>query len=343
MKWMAALFAVLQLALVAGPVNAQQSAAYPGGVRTVTTQSWVEEWDAASGQWVRVSEIVEGPVQPNAAMPSVTATYVNGQLVSQVHSAARYAQPITAESKAQALARYGPFLVASATRVVMVGSTDAMSPRHFDAMLRDFPGIALLEMVEAPGTNNDIANLAVGRRIREAGIATHVPRGGSVRSGAVELFLAGSTRTLEEGARFAVHSWLDTLGREADDFAADHAAHRLYLDYYVEMGMSEAQARDFYAMTNSVPHHSALWLGAADMRPWLGRERADPVVVAQPARMAPPAASPSLALDWRRFEQKPVLPVLPPMLPYVDLTWISLASLEASRLDTILDSRSAFS
>lgn len=97
-----------------------------------------------------------------------------------------------------------------------------------------------------------------------------------MRSGAVELFLAGVTRTMEEGATFAVHSWLDNHGREADDFAPDHPAHRLYLDYYVEMGMSEPQAREFYAMTNSVPHSEALWLKADDMRGWIAPQNMTP-------------------------------------------------------------------
>ena len=87
-------------------------------------------------------------------------------------------------------------------------------------------------MVEAPGTDNDIANLAVGRRIRAAGLATYVPRGGSVRSGAVELFLAGVERQIDDGAEFAVHSWLDNHGREANDFAADDPAHRLWSKVY---------------------------------------------------------------------------------------------------------------
>ena len=33
--------------------------------------------------------------------------------------------------------------------------------------------------------------------------------------------------------------------------------------------MSEDKARAFYNMTNSVPHVSALWLDAGDMRPWV--------------------------------------------------------------------------
>ena len=104
--------------------------------------------------------------------------------------------------------------------------------------------------------------------IRRAGLSTEVPANGSVRSGAVELFLAGVERHIENGAEFAVHSWRDEYGREADDFSMEAPQNRTYLDYYREMGMDEGQARSFYAMTNSVPHHRARWLRAGEMRNW---------------------------------------------------------------------------
>ena len=107
------------------------------------------------------------------------------------------------------------------------------------------------------------------RMIRAAGLITHVPAGGSVRSGAVELLLAGKQRRIDDGAEFAVHSWIAEDGREADDFAAGSPEHAGYLAYYREMGMAEAQARAFYAMTNSVGFDEAKWLDAAEMRRWL--------------------------------------------------------------------------
>jgi hypothetical protein len=46
-----------------------------------------------------------------------------------------------------------------------------------------------------------------------------------------------------------------------------HNTHnRNYIDYYVDMGMTEAEARAFYAMTNSVSHSHALWLEPDQMR-----------------------------------------------------------------------------
>lgn len=179
--------------------------------------------------------------------------------------------PALAEGQA-----YGPFRVVDATHAALVDATDGATPAQFLAMLRDHPGIAAIEMLECPGTDDDTANLKLGRMIRAAGIATHVPADGSVRSGAVELFLAGAERRIDDGAEFAVHAWRDSDGLGPRDFAADSPVNRAYLDYYHEMGI--ADPRGFYDMTNAAPNADARWLSAQDMRKWLGQ--AKPVVPA---------------------------------------------------------------
>lgn len=167
------------------------------------------------------------------------------------------------------IAAYGPFRVLDPTRAALVGVTDARSPAQFDAMLKAHPGITMIEMLECPGTEDDRANLRLGRMIHARGMVTHVPAGGSVRSGGVELFLAGTRRIADEGAEFAVHSWEDEDGREARDYPSDAPENRAYLDYYREMGMTAPQASAFYAMTNSVSFAQARWLTAGDMRQWV--------------------------------------------------------------------------
>lgn len=345
MKRIAALFALAQLALVSAPLSAQalERAANEtgyGSYRSVTTQSWVEEWDPAQGRWVKVADDEVGA--ETETLPTVVTTIMNGKAVSETRSAARYAQPVPANKQPVALAQYGPFVVISAKTAMMVGSTNARSPGQFDAMMQDFPGIDTLNMVEAPGTSNDIANLALGRKIRAAGLDTHVPHDGSVRSGAVELFLAGETRTMEDGAEFAVHSWLDNHGREADDFASNHPAHRLYLDYYVEMGMSEAQARRFYEMTNSVPHASARWLEANEMRGWLAPQPSNHHRYA--ARQVEATCDFCNRVDARLAETNAVVATMSfaplalntatPAIGYDDLTQVKLAKTVTSLLDS---------
>lgn len=179
-----------------------------------------------------------------------------------------------AAKKPLSLARYGPFRVLDGRAAALLGVTDAMSPRAFLRMLRDYPHIATIWMVECPGTLDDGANLRLGRMIRAKGIATHVPADGLVASGAVELFVAGVRRSAEPGARFAVHSWRDQLGRVPQDFPADAPQNRAYIDYYRAVGMSLPEAKAFYAMTNSVPFNGARWLTRAEMAKWVRLDKA---------------------------------------------------------------------
>lgn len=168
-----------------------------------------------------------------------------------------------------ALARFGPFQVVDEHRAALDGVTDEDSPAQFAAMLRAYPAITTLALVDCPGTYEDRANLQLGRMIRAAGLAIHVPRGGSVRSGGVELVMAGTSLRIDDGAEFAVHAWMDEDGQQAGDYAADAPENAKYLSYYRDMGMTPERARAFYAMTNSVPYEQALWFGAGEMRRWL--------------------------------------------------------------------------
>lgn len=265
---LALLLAAFALLLPGSGALAQQSA------RVVSHVAWVEEWDPATGEWVRVADSSASVTA--AAHEPVSATVTRAGAVTITHTIVEEPQPVRfiagtprVRAGAAGIAAFGPFRVIDGKHAALVGATDAGSPQAFAAMLAAYPGLEVIEFVDAPGTSHDLANLRLGRAIRAAGLATHVPAGGSARSGAVELFLAGARRTVDPGALFAVHSWRDQRGREPADFAPDAPENRLYLDYYAEMGMSEKQASDFYAMTNSVPHAGALWLEGAEMERWI--------------------------------------------------------------------------
>jgi hypothetical protein len=163
------------------------------------------------------------------------------------------------------LASFGPFHMVAPDRAELIGSIESETPAQFRALLRAFPGLAQIDMIECPGTGDDEANLALARMVRSAGIATYVPDGGSVRSGGVELFLAGAKRSAAPTAEFAVHSWRDEDGYEAGDFAANDPVHLEYIKFYRDMGLSDTEARSFYAMTNTAPHDDALYLNSRDL------------------------------------------------------------------------------
>ncbi|GAA4642826.1 hypothetical protein GCM10023115_07930 [Pontixanthobacter gangjinensis] len=232
--------------------------AAPLAAQVLSVETYVEEWDNAQQKWVRIEDGAHRLATGPAAAPRAQA--------------------------AAAIASYGPFRVIDQGYAELVGVTNRASPADFAEMLSAHPDIKVLSLVEAPGTDDDRANMRVGRMIRAAGIATYVPRGGSVRSGAVELFLAGADWRIDDGAEFAVHSWIDGQGRQPQDFALNAGPNRMYLDYYREMGMGVSRAKAFYAMTNSVGFRDAKWLNARDMRGWLGLEA--PVEGAAPAAIA---------------------------------------------------------
>jgi len=76
-----------------------------------------------------------------------------------------------------------------------------------------------------------------------------LPADAVIASGAVDLFLAGTTRTRAAGSKIGVHSWSDGGSKEATDFPVGHANHQPYIDYYKEMGFSQADAEAFYYFT----------------------------------------------------------------------------------------------
>ncbi|MFN5819118.1 MAG: alpha/beta hydrolase, partial [Novosphingobium sp.] len=187
--------------------------------------------------------LLAAAVQPLRAEEVVIET-VTEEVIVEPAGSERFVGPLQAQTP-KGIAAFGPFRVLDATRAALVDVTDSASPAQFAAMLRAYPGISLIEMIECPGTEDDRANLRLGRMIRARGIATLVPAGGTVRSGGVELFLAGARSIADPAAEFAVHSWADEDGREARDYPADAPENRAYLDYYREMGMAPAQAQAF--------------------------------------------------------------------------------------------------
>jgi hypothetical protein len=150
-----------------------------------------------------------------------------------------------------------------------LGTIETGTLAQFKAMLRAYPALNQIDMVDCPGTDDDEANFAIAHMIRKAGIVTNVPDGGSVRSGGVELFLAGAKRRAAPTAEFAVHSWRDEDGLEPDDFAETDPVNQEYISYYRTIGMSDAKARSFYALTNSVPSEDALYLKRQDIAAYI--------------------------------------------------------------------------
>ena len=194
-----------------------------------------------------------------------TPDHSGGERLLEIAAASEQGAPDFKSPDLKSIAAFGPFRVIDTGRAALVRETDSASPAAFKAMLRAYPGIRTIEFVECPGTLDDVANLQLGRMIRARGLDTEVPDGGSVRSGAVELFLAGLHRRADADADFAVHSWRDDTGRQPSDVPEADPVNRTYIAYYRQMGLTPEKAEAFYALTNSVPNEQALWLKKADI------------------------------------------------------------------------------
>jgi hypothetical protein len=238
--------AALAALLAFAPAHAQQ-------VVTITTTTVTWSYDDGAYE--------DAVIDEDAALLDDAALAADADL----GATRRYAPAASLATLGQAKARFGPFAVVDAQTVRMAGDVTAATPRQFAAMLAAFPGLKRLEMIDCPGSLDEEANLILARAIRRAGMETVVPAGGSVRSGAVELWLAGVTRRAAADAEFGVHSWMDENGYEAADYPASDPVHAEYLGYYREMGMDDAKAHAFYALTNSTPFDDVRYLTRDDM------------------------------------------------------------------------------
>ena len=227
------------------------------------------------------ASVTEPAVAQASPQQVVTRTIVDshGTTWTEVTTTQTVVEEPLSERVANAIAglpRFGPFAVIDSSVAALVGEIDADSPAAFIAMLKAHPGIRKLELIECPGTVDDGANLKVGRLIRSQGLATEVPSVGSVRSGGLELFLAGTTRYAAPDAQFGVHAWKDEDGHQPSDFAPDAPANKAYLDYYREMGLSAVEAEGLYTLSNSVPNEKMLWLHTKDIVPFVALEQPQP-------------------------------------------------------------------
>lgn len=241
----AGLFAAL---LVLAPARAADIA--PSAITLTTTISWTVEDDGGDD---------------SAATLLADDSLANAGAAVEGGTTRRYVPTAGLAPAIRGKTQFGPFAVIDGMTAEMAGDVDSATPRAFAAMLAAYPTLKRLEMVDCPGSLDEAANLVLARAIRRAGLATNVPPGGSVRSGAVELFLAGVTRSAAPDAEFGVHSWRDENGYEASDYPADDPVHAEYLNYYREMGLDAAKARAFYALTNSTSFDDVRYLTRDDM------------------------------------------------------------------------------
>ena len=166
----------------------------------------------------------------------------------------------------------------SQTRVVvdgnalyLLGTFDGGTPALIEEALDASAEIDTLVFTINGGSVDDDATLSLGRRLRARGIRTKVVSDGVIASGGVSLFLSGTHRSVERGAKIGVHSWQHCWGdadgqepgcRQAMDHPRDDPGHALHGDYTDEM----LGSRDFYWFAiEASPSDSIHWMTDAEI------------------------------------------------------------------------------
>ena len=157
---------------------------------------------------------------------------------------------------------YAPLsLTVDGQNFIATGVIDGSTPDVITNAIASNPEIRTLVLQNVPGSIDDEANLTAARSVRAAGLTTVVPAGGLVASGGTDLFLAGETRVIGEGACVGVHSWSDgTL--QGKDVPRNDPQHQLYLKYYAEMG---TDAEFYWYTLEAAPAEGIHWMLIAEM------------------------------------------------------------------------------
>ena len=129
------------------------------------------------------------------------------------------------------------------------GGTNSKSYGTAKRFFNENPQVTRLVLQRMPGTRDADTNLLIARDIRRRGLTTHLQKRSYIASGAVDLFLSGTERTMECGARIGVHSWsyngrhgIGVFSPKNIGYDQRSGIHKLFLK---DMGINT----DFYAFT----------------------------------------------------------------------------------------------
>ena len=144
---------------------------------------------------------------------------------------------------------------------VAYGVIGESSPDVVQQLIDNYPNVSTIIMYACPGSEDDDANLEASLKIHNHSYKMYLPIDGWIASGAVDMFLAGSTRVIDAIYEpVGVHSWSNGTNT-ATDYPIGHEFHQPYIDYYVSIGFNQQAAEDFYYFTiNTAEAESIYWM-----------------------------------------------------------------------------------
>lgn len=156
-------------------------------------------------------------------------------------------------------------LVINGSKATLSGTLGASTYIQIQKMIKT-TSVDTLILSNIPGSVNDAINMHTGRLIRNAALATFIPKDGNVNSGGVDLFAAGVERVYQNGGKVGVHSWCCTAdGKDAGQLSKDDKAHGAQLTYFREM-LGAKKGPEFYFFTiNAAPANKIHLMSVAEM------------------------------------------------------------------------------
>ena len=151
---------------------------------------------------------------------------------------------------------------------VLQGTMAGQATCKLRRLAQQNPAIETLVLLDVPGTVDLIDTQAATRLVRQKRWNTVVPRGGSIASGGVMLFLGGVDRVVEPGGEVGVHAWSQPGGggvlfSSPDDIPAH--AERAFRKIYRALGMDP----DFYDFqVDAAPAEDIHWMTRAELERW---------------------------------------------------------------------------
>jgi hypothetical protein len=150
---------------------------------------------------------------------------------------------------------------------ISIKGTGALGTRAYNQifdLIHNHPEVKTLVEGHISGSIHDDINMQTGRLVRKAKLATHLTKESDISSGGVDLFCAGSKRTMKDGAKVGVHSWSGD-GIEAGDLSEDSPLHDNQIAYFSEM-LGDPTGKEFYFYTiHAAPAGEIYQMSRAEM------------------------------------------------------------------------------
>lgn len=147
-------------------------------------------------------------------------------------------------------------------RLYVVGTLNTHAHTEISDMIGAHPELRTIVLQNVPGTTNVDATLMTAALIHAKGLNTHVPKGGLIASGGVDLFCGGRERTVEPGVWIGVHSWSSGEGVTGDSLEKSDAEHASQVTAFESLGCPVS----FYWYTvNAAPADGMYYMTREDL------------------------------------------------------------------------------